>query len=113
MVESTTVESSSRVSPTAARCKRRVEVLKQRMGAFGESLQGTRGSRRCRHMGMEGPCPRARMRSEEVTRRIILAPTTGRRFKEGDPRALFDDEEFRLILFNFWEAGLIPKVEPM
>jgi hypothetical protein len=64
-------------------------------------------------MGMEGPLPRAGMQSEEVTRRIILAPTTGQRFKEGDLRALFDEEEFRLILFNFWEAGLIPKVEPM
>jgi hypothetical protein len=53
------------------------------------------------------------MRSEEVTRWIILAPTTGRHFKEVDMRALFDDEEFRLILFNFWEDGLIPKVEPM
>jgi hypothetical protein len=83
------------------------------MGAFGETLQGTRGSRRCHHMGMERPCPRAGMRSEEVTRWIILAPTTGRHFKEVDMRALFDDEEFRLILFNFWEAGLIPKVEPM
>jgi hypothetical protein len=27
--------------------------------------------------------------------------------------ALFDGEELRLMLFHFWEAGLIPKAEPM
>jgi hypothetical protein len=53
------------------------------------------------------------MRPKEGTRRIILAPTTGQRFEEGDLRALFDGEELRLMLFNFREAGLIPKTKPM
>jgi hypothetical protein len=34
-------------------------------------------------------------------------------FREGDLRALFDSKELRLILFNFREADLIPKQEPM
>jgi hypothetical protein len=59
-------------------------------------------------MGMEGPRPREIMRSDEVTRRIILAPTTGQCFEEGGGlRALFDGEELRIMLFIFWEAGLI------
>jgi hypothetical protein len=40
-------------------------------------------------------------------------PTTGQCFEEGDLRALFDGEELRLMLFNFWEASLILKVEPV
>jgi hypothetical protein len=26
---------------------------------------------------------------------------------------LFAGEELKIILFNYWEAGIIPKVEPM
>jgi hypothetical protein len=88
-------------------------VPKQSVGMLGESSQGIEGPRRRRLMGMEGPHPWERMRSGEGTRRIILAPTIGQRFKEGDLLALFDGEELRLMLFHFWEAGLIPKAEPM
>ena len=34
-------------------------------------------------------------------------------FRGGDLRALFDGKELRLMLFNFREAGLIPKQESM
>ena len=63
VVESIAVESLSRVSPTATRGKRRVGVLKQRVGTFDESSQGTRGSQRHHRMGMEGARPREGMRS--------------------------------------------------
>jgi hypothetical protein len=32
---------------------------------------------------------------------------------EGDLRNLFEGEELRMMLFNFLEAGLIPKAELM
>jgi hypothetical protein len=64
-------------------------------------------------MGMEWSRPRDGIRLEEGTHRIILALTTGSCFEEGDPRALFDGKELKLMLFNFREASLIPKVEPM
>jgi hypothetical protein len=28
-------------------------------------------------------------------------------------RNLFEGEELRMMLFNFWEAGFIPKAKPM
>ena len=64
-------------------------------------------------MGMERSRLWSGTQLEEGTRRIILAPTDGSCFEEGDLRALFDGEELRLMLFNFREAGLIPKQESM
>jgi hypothetical protein len=32
---------------------------------------------------------------------------------EGELRNLFEDEELRIMLFNYREMGIIPKVEPM
>jgi hypothetical protein len=64
-------------------------------------------------MGMERSCPQDGIWLEEGTRRIILALTTGPCFEEGDLQALFYGEELKLMLFNFREASLIPKVEPM
>jgi hypothetical protein len=32
---------------------------------------------------------------------------------EGDLRKLFEGEELRIMLFNYREMGIIPKVEPM
>jgi hypothetical protein len=59
------------------------------------------------------PQERERSQSKEGPRRIVLAPTTERGFEEQDLRALFDGEELTLMLFNFLEAGLIPKAEPL
>jgi hypothetical protein len=44
---------------------------------------------------------------------MVLALITKWGFEEGDLRALFAGEDLRLVLFNFWEAGLIPKAEPL
>jgi hypothetical protein len=38
---------------------------------------------------------------DQGTRRVILAPTAGSCFVEGDLWALFDGKELRLMLFNF------------
>jgi hypothetical protein len=64
-------------------------------------------------MGMERSHLQNEMRLEEGTRRIILALTIRSCFGEGDLRDLFGSEEFKLMLFNFHEAGLILKEEPM
>jgi hypothetical protein len=59
------------------------------------------------------PQERERVWSEEGPRRIVLALTTERGFEERDLRALFVGEELKLMLFNFWEARLILKAEPL
>jgi hypothetical protein len=93
VIESRTVDSLSRVSPTAARGKRRVGVPKRTVGTAGEPSRGIGGCWRRHHMGMGGPrsrvslcevfhmsprCPqeRERVRLEEGPRQIVLAPTT-------------------------------------
>lgn len=53
--ESKTVESSSRVSLTAARGKRRVGEPKRRLGVASEPPEGIGGPRRHHHMGMDVP----------------------------------------------------------
>jgi hypothetical protein len=40
----------------------------------------------------------------------VLGPC---RFRELELRALFEDEELELILYNYREVGLIPKEEPL
>jgi hypothetical protein len=73
------------------------------------SVGGTSRSNRCRRMGME----RTRPRLDRDGQRDLLSSSTGTCIGEGDLRSLFEGEELRLMLFNFREAGLIPKAEPM
>lgn len=98
---------SGEVAPDEPRGRKKIGVLKQSVRMVGESSQGIGVSRRHHQIGME------RSRLDQGTHRVILAPTAGSCFGEADLRALFDDEELRLMLFNFREAGLIPKQEPM
>jgi hypothetical protein len=42
-----------------------------------------------------------------------VSSLTGASIGEGDLRKLFEGEELRIILFNYREMGIIPKVEPM
>jgi hypothetical protein len=60
-------------------------------------------------MGME----RSRLRLDGGSQHELLSSTSETCIGEGDLRDLFKGEELRMMLFNFWEAGLIPKVEPM
>ena len=59
-------------------------------------------------MGME----RTRPRLDRDGQRDLFS-STGTCIGEGDLRSLFEGEELRMMLFNFREAGLILKAEPM
>jgi hypothetical protein len=60
-------------------------------------------------MGME----RGRLRVDRVGKRELLSSPVGAGIGEGDPWKLFEGEELRIMLFNYMEMGIIPKVEPM
>jgi hypothetical protein len=46
-------------------------------------------------------------------KRELLSSPAGASVGEGELRNLFEGEELRIMLFNYREMGLIPKVEPM
>jgi hypothetical protein len=60
-------------------------------------------------MGIE----RTRLRIDQGGQRDLLSSSLGTSIGEGDLWNLFEGEELKMMLFNFWEAGLIPKAEPM
>jgi hypothetical protein len=105
-----TAESSPRVEvgevadlPSArTKCQRRRVVSKHSVGEV------SRSGRRCR-MGME----RDRLRVDRFGKRELLSSPIGKSIGEGDLRNLFEGEELKIMLFNYREAGIIPKVEPM
>jgi hypothetical protein len=82
--------------------RRRKVVSKHNVGEM--SWSGRR-----RRMGME----RTRLRVDRGGQRDLMSSTSGTCIGEGDLRNLFEGEELKMMLFNFREAGLIPKVEPM
>ena len=101
-------ETSSRMEgvgdlPSAGggRMRRRV-VGKHSVGEFSRS-----GRRR--RMGME----RGRLHVNRVDKRELLSLPAGASIGEGDLRKLFEGEELRIMLFNYREMGIIPKIEPM
>jgi hypothetical protein len=73
--------------------------------SIGESSRS--GGRR--RMGLE----RTRLRVDRGNQRELLSSSFGMSFCEGDLRNLFEGEELRIMLFNYQEADIIPKVEPM
>jgi hypothetical protein len=46
-------------------------------------------------------------------KRELLSSPIGVSVGEGELRNLFEGEELRIMLFNYREMGIIPKVEPM
>jgi hypothetical protein len=68
-------------------------------------------SRSGRHhrMGMERGC----LRVDRVSKRELLSSPIGASIGEGDLQNLFKGEELRIMLFNYREMVIIPKVEPM
>jgi hypothetical protein len=46
-------------------------------------------------------------------KRELLSSPVGASVGEGELRSLFEGEELRIMLFNYREMGIIPKVEPM
>jgi hypothetical protein len=68
----------------------------------------SRGERR-HHGEMEG----GRLRVDGTGKRELLSSPAGASVGEGELRSLFAGEELRIMLFNYREMGIIPKVEPM
>ena len=54
-----------------------------------------------------------RLRVDMAGRRELLSSPAGASVGEGELRSLFEGEELRIMLFNYREIGIIPKVEPM
>jgi hypothetical protein len=59
--------------------------------------------------GAEG----ARLRVSGAGRQELLSLPAAVSTREGELRSLFAGEELRIMLFNYREMGIIPKVEPM
>ena len=82
--------------------RRRRAMAKQRVGELSRSDRRHRGE-------MEG----GRLRVDGTGKRELLSSPTGASVGEGELRNLFEGEELRVMLFNYKEMGIIPKVEPM
>jgi hypothetical protein len=55
----------------------------------------------------------ARLRVSRAGRQELLSLPYDANTGEGELRSLFAGEELRIMLFNYREMGIIPKVEPM
>jgi hypothetical protein len=90
--------------PACARSERRRRkvVVKHSVGEMSRS-----GRRR--QMGLE----QTHLRIDRGGQRDLLSSSFGTSIGEGDLRNLFEGEELRMMLFNYREAGIIPKAEPM
>jgi hypothetical protein len=53
------------------------------------------------------------LRVGRAGRQELLSLPAAASVGEGELRSLFEGEELRIILFNYREMGIIPKVEPM
>ena len=54
-----------------------------------------------------------RLHVDRTGKRELLSSPAGASVGEGELRSLFEGEELRIMLFNYREMGIIPKVEPM
>jgi hypothetical protein len=54
-----------------------------------------------------------RLHVDRAGKRELLSSPVGASVGEGELRSLFEGEELRIMLFNYREMGIIPKVEPM
>jgi hypothetical protein len=83
-------------------CRRRRAVAKRRLSELSRSNK--------RHCGeMES----GRLRVDGTGKRELLSSPAGASVGEGELQNLFEGEELRIMLFNYREMGIIPKVEPM
>jgi hypothetical protein len=82
--------------------RRRRAVAKRRVSELSRSD-------RHHHVEVEG----GRLRVDRTGKRELLASPAGASVGEGELRSLFEGDELRIMLFNYREMGIIPKVEPM
>jgi hypothetical protein len=54
-----------------------------------------------------------RLRVDRAGKRELLSSPAGASVGEGELRSLFEGKKLRIMLFNYREMGIIPKVEPM
>jgi hypothetical protein len=54
-----------------------------------------------------------RLRVDGASKHELLSSPAGASVGEGELRNLFEGEELRIMLFNYREMGIIPKVEPL
>jgi hypothetical protein len=54
-----------------------------------------------------------RLRVDRAGKQELLSSLAGASVGEGELQSLFEGEELRIMLFNYREMGIIPKVEPM
>jgi hypothetical protein len=85
----------------SAGCRRRRAVAKRRVSELSRSDR--------RHGEVEG----GRLRVDGTARRELLSSSAEASVGEGELRNLFEGEELRIMLFNYREMGIIPKVEPL
>jgi hypothetical protein len=90
------------LSSASTGCRRRRAVAKRRVSELSRSGRHLRGE-------MESGC----LRVEGTGKRELLSSPAGASVGEGELRNLFEGEELRIMLFNYREMGIIPKVEPM
>jgi hypothetical protein len=83
-------------------CRRRRAVAKWRVSELSRSNR-----RRC------GEMESGRLRVDGTGKRELLSSPAGVSVGEGELRNLFEGEKLRIMLFNYWEMGIIPKAEPM
>jgi hypothetical protein len=86
----------------------RTKYMRRRVVSKHNVGEALRSGRR-RRMGME----RGRLRVDRIGKRELLSSPIGASIGEGDLRNLFEGEELRIMLFNYRELGIIPKVETM
>ena len=84
------------------KCRRRRVVSKHSVGEVSQSG-------RHRRMGME----RDRLQVDRFGKRELLSSPIGTSIGEGDLWNLFEGEELKIMFFNYREAGIILKDEPM
>jgi hypothetical protein len=96
------VEGAGDLPSASTGCTWRRVVGKHSVGEFSRSG-------RHRRMGMERGC----LRVDRDGKRELLSSPIGASIGEGYLQKLFEGEELRIMLFNYKEMGIIPKVEPM
>jgi hypothetical protein len=96
------VEGSKELPGASTGYRRRRAVAKRRVSEL------SRSGRRCRSEVEKG-----RLRVDGTGKRELLSSLIGVSVGEGELRNLFEGEELRIMLFNYREMGIIPKVEPM
>jgi hypothetical protein len=72
-------------------------------------VSGLSQSGRRQHGELESGC----LHVDGTGKRELLSSPIGVSVGEGELRNLFEGEELRIMLFNYREMGIIPKVEPM